>query len=117
MRPGNDSFSIRSIVWASVDSVRPQMVTVAPSATRRSAHAAPFPVPPPVTIAEKRSRALLVAISSRLPERDAEPVLHLRGIGANPHADEDILRLTARHVAHHARAFVEFDDGNHIWEQ
>ncbi len=40
----------RSTVSISFDSVRPQIVTVAPSAASRRAHAAPMPVPPPVTM-------------------------------------------------------------------
>src|SRR5262245_29278256 len=50
---------MRFAASASFDSVRPQIVTAAPSAASRSAQARPMPVPPPVT---------RTAIPSRPPE-------------------------------------------------
>src|SRR5262245_7685416 len=47
---------MRFAASASFDSVRPQIVTAAPSAARRSAQARPMPVPPPVTRTAMPSR-------------------------------------------------------------
>ena len=54
--------SIALATSTSLDSVRPQIVTEAPSAASRRAQAAPMPVPPPVTMTLLPSRLSMVLL-------------------------------------------------------
>ena len=53
---------MRSATSVSRFSRRPQMVTSMPSVARRVAQAAPMPVPPPVTIAERPARDAVMSV-------------------------------------------------------
>ena len=60
--PAAPDAATRSATSASSGSRRPQMVTSMPSVASRVAHAAPIPVPPPVTIAVRPASDAVMSV-------------------------------------------------------
>ena len=68
--PGAATAAISSTASASRASVRPAIVTCAPSAANRFAHPSPMPLPPPVTSAAIPSMPGTAAASGSVDDRD-----------------------------------------------
>src|SRR4051812_41808963 len=124
LAPGAAAFSISAVASARRASVRPAIVTCAPSAANRFAHPSPIPLPPPVTSAaipsmpdtaarlrvDDRDRLLradpsrLVALLTQIVGR-----LLLQHVQEVVFADLEDLRRGG-HTQRIALAFVEVDD-------